>query len=694
MSIISNVLNKFGYMSRRDIDRRAKEIGTFSHATGSMFSTLNTGHDKLKQPYKQHAWVYSCIRRLAMNVAGVPFKLYSGDANNPRLIESGPLFDVFNRPNNQWTTTQMFEAVVTFLSTGGTAVWVMDRERETREPRDIWPYPKDKFKPIYNNEDELMHWEFRKTSTKTLILQPYQVLLFKYFNPYNNLWGLAPLTAAIKSAEQDHLASNFNAAFFENGAHVGGTVVFKRRLQPEQRKQYLNMFDSKHKSAGNAFKTAFLEGEVEYKERSVSHKDMCFLEQKKWSRDEICAVFGVPKAELSIYEDINYATARSADKSFWTKTLVPICRLIESVLQSHFFSQLSGKNIFGRFDFSVVEALQEDFDKKVTRAKTLWDMGVPFNMINAKLDLGFEDIDSGGQGYLPMGLIEAGTTPPAVAAAQGIPSEKSIDGIKKIKGADVIDPEFEIVDKIIHTPAQEDQWRAFIKATGPMERKFNESVRKYLDRVKKWMGAQLAKYAKPKDIPLSALKLSAQWDKDLKSLAGKYYQKLAVSYGSVIEDNLSKIGIEYTFNVSNPVFVDRLKVKKNKIVGINDRMREKVTAKIANAAKVNQTMNELQETIFGTMKDTRARSLTIARTETAGVANELSYESYIDAGVKKHMWLAALDEVTRDSHLDAMGLGPISIGKVFGATGCKFPGDSSGAPEEVINCRCSLIAIK
>jgi len=277
-----------------------------------------------------------------------------------------------------------------------------------------------------------------------------------------------------------------------------------------------------------------------------------------------------------------------------------------------------------------------------------------------------------------------------VAAAQGIPSEKKLKGIK----AKVIDPEFEIVDKIIHTPEQEDQWRAFIKATGPMERKFNESVRKYLDRVKKWMGAQLAKYAKPKDIPLSALKLSAQWDKDLKSLAGKYYQKLAVSYGSVIEDNLSKIGIEYTFNVSNPVFVDRLKIKKNKIVGINDRMREKVTAKIANAAKVNQTMNELQETIFGTMKDTRARSLTIARTETAGVANELSYESYIDAGVKKHMWLAALDEVTRDSHLDAMGLGPISIGKVFGATGCKFPGDSSGAPEEVINCRCSLIAIK
>jgi SPP1 gp7 family putative phage head morphogenesis protein len=408
---------------------------------------------------------------------------------------------------------------------------------------------------------------------------------------------------------------------------------------------------------------------------------MCFLEQKKWSRDEICACFGVPKAELSVYEDINYATARSADKSFWQKTLIPIMRLIEATLRAQFFIPYDGEKTWLKFDLSVIEALQQDYKEKLAQAKTLFDMGFPPNQINEKLDLGFEELPWGDVGYLPMGLIEAGTEPPAVKAA-GIVSEPPPEKAFKVK------------DKTPHTPQQAIMWKQFERTLSGPERQFKEKVRLYLNRVKKWLTGQLSAFDRPQDIPIDALKLSEEWDDELKTLAAKHYEKVSVSYGPVIEEDLRAAGISYKFNRNDPRLVDYLRIKENKIVGINDRMRKTVSTTIAEGVRQNQTVTELQNSISTVMGETKKRSLVIARTETASAANGLEFECFKQAGVKSQLWLAALDETTRDTHIEAMAMGPQPMGQIFGPTGCRYPGDENGAPEEIINCRCTLMAVE
>ena len=84
-----------------------------------------------------------------------------------------------------------------------------------------------------------------------------------------------------------------------------------------------------------------------------------------------------------------------------------------------------------------------------------------------------------------------------------------------------------------------------------------------------------------------------------------------------------------------------------------------------------------------------------ARTMTTGAENAGREDSYIraqDMGIKmKQQWVASLDDRTRDSHrlLD----GEIrEVGEPF-SNGLRFPGDPSGPPEEVYNCRCTLIAV-
>ena len=60
------------------------------------------------------------------------------------------------------------------------------------------------------------------------------------------------------------------------------------------------------------------------------------------------------------------------------------------------------------FDISTVKALQADLKEKVEIAKEFWGMGVPFDIINEKLELGFPKFEGSNFGYLPYSLAPAG----------------------------------------------------------------------------------------------------------------------------------------------------------------------------------------------------------------------------------------------------------------------------------------------
>lgn len=87
-------------------------------------------------------------------------------------------------------------------------------------------------------------------------------------------------------------------------------------------------------------------------------------------------------------------------------------------------------------------------------------------------------------------------------------------------------------------------------------------------------------------------------------------------------------------------------------------------------------------------------SVRAARTALTGAENAGRVESYNRAkemGIElEQEWLAALDSRTRHSHrlLDGER---VEVGKKF-SNGCRFPGDPEGLPEEVYNCRCTLVA--
>ena len=81
----------------------------------------------------------------------------------------------------------------------------------------------------------------------------------------------------------------------------------------------------------------------------------------------------------------------------------------------------------------------------------------------------------------------------------------------------------------------------------------------------------------------------------------------------------------------------------------------------------------------------------IARTEVIGASNKGSFDAALRSGLEmKKQWLTSGLKGVRDSHLlyESMGFVPMDFEYNMGL---KTPGDPSGSPEEVINCRCTII---
>lgn len=96
------------------------------------------------------------------------------------------------------------------------------------------------------------------------------------------------------------------------------------------------------------------------------------------------------------------------------------------------------------------------------------------------------------------------------------------------------------------------------------------------------------------------------------------------------------------------------------------------------------------ENVVGMNRNSAIRN---ARTAVTGAQNRGRIDSYKDAqklGINvMQEWLATSDNRTRESHLALSGE-RIEVGDTF-SNGCEYPGDPGGPPEEVYNCRCTLI---
>ena len=119
------------------------------------------------------------------------------------------------------------------------------------------------------------------------------------------------------------------------------------------------------------------------------------------------------------------------------------------------------------------------------------------------------------------------------------------------------------------------------------------------------------------------------------------------------------------------------------------RVYNAVTQGIMNHETVEQIAERLAQDLSSTNMNRMRMFARTAMTSAKNAGLQKQMEDTIFKGILvRKQWVATLDNRTRDTHQHLDGT-IVNVDEVFG-NGLMYPGDPSGAPAEVYNCRCSM----
>jgi phage portal protein BeeE len=259
---------------------------------------------------------------------------------------------------------------------------------------------------------QLVAWRYRglgkQAPLEAQIFLPEEVWFEKLSNPYDFWRGMPPLYVADVAAKTDFAAAVFMRGYLENNADNGLIVRTSEQLDETQRAQILASLRGRKNRAGVADRPLLLWSSAEVVRPELSSADLQFLENRKYSRSEICAAFGVPEEIVGCTESAKYDVMQGARQNFIEHRVAPLCARLEAEEQQ-VVKSMDGQAC-GWFDLDSLPSMQAARRARLAAAKTGFEMGIPFNELNKVFDLGFKPLPWGDAGYLASGLnkVEGG----------------------------------------------------------------------------------------------------------------------------------------------------------------------------------------------------------------------------------------------------------------------------------------------
>lgn len=221
------------------------------------------------------------------------------------------------------------------------------------------------------------------------------ILHLKNFNPLDDFYGLSSIEAAAYSIDQHNQAVEWNQRLLQNGARPSGAIVVNNaehgsNLTDEQFSRLRSMVDDLFCGPQNSGRPMILEGGLDWKEMSLTPKDMDFISCKNSAARDIALAFGVPPQLLGIPGDNTYSNLKEARLAFWEQTVIPI---VENTLESlsNWFSYFYKRKV-------IVEYCLENVPVFSERRESLWDRikDADFLTVNEKRKLvGYTEIPDG-----------------------------------------------------------------------------------------------------------------------------------------------------------------------------------------------------------------------------------------------------------------------------------------------------------
>lgn len=312
-------------------------------------------------------YAYTAISSIAEEVASIKLKLFrmkfvKGKPEPEPVLEHIAL-STLNYVNPLKTLYDQIEATQTYLELTGEAFWVVLRQGNT--PKELWLLRPDWVKIVPDEKEIIKHYIYNPGGlvNDRVIIPRESMIHFKYFHPLNPYRGKGSIQAAALPLDIHTFAQEYNRNFFFNSAIPSLVFTTDKRLSETAIKRFINQWLASYGGRAKSNKIAFLGGGLKMDKVSQGSKELDFPVQQKMMRDDILAVFKVPKTILGMTDDVNRANAFSTTRSFMERVITPRMRKFTEQLNEFYLPMFGDSTLF--FDF--VDPAPEDVELKLKR---------------------------------------------------------------------------------------------------------------------------------------------------------------------------------------------------------------------------------------------------------------------------------------------------------------------------------------
>lgn len=638
-------------------------------------------------------WAYACVRSISENVGEIELAFEERKGDKYEVTNDDPVLDFMADMNPYFTSSDIIGATQAFLELTGEAFWWVGRVGgDTGAPTSVWVLRPDLITVVPDAEDFIKEYAY-KVGGKTFHISPDNIIQFKEFNPKNPFRGYGTALAASSSINADQGARAWQAAFFKNGARIDGVITKDGDMTDEEYKTINNRWNDRYRGAEKSHKTAVLSNGLHYQAIGVTATDMDFVNLRNMSRDEILAMFRVPKTILGVTDGTQTrATAETSEYVYMKQTIKPKMKKFVRTLNEYLLPMFGIEPRAKRFTFKDPVPGNRELDLK-TYESGISNGYMSVNEVRGRE--GLPPVEGGDDVRAPFGTEVVGTVKEQPKSVNEKPRSKGKkNAVDTIAGelASFIAPAFkEAAEKedfetrgLVAHKGQTKRGDAYIKKMeGIMDDYFDESLQRVLDSYDEAFKKN-AKMSKAAGDDLVDEDAEA---KEIANATTKFFNVLVQAEGDAA---MALVGLDSAFDARDERVQKALKKAIEKFAASVSaetavKIKEALDAGFTGGESVTQIRKRIeQSTAFDS-----ARSTTIARTEVVRTQNFASIEAWRDSGlVEKKVWYTAEDERVEPECAALHG-------KEF-ELDATIADDDYGdidAPPLHPNCRCTLLPV-
>lgn len=706
-----------------------------------------TGRNARLIGWEAHPIVNACVAVVAEALAAVPVQTYTRKEDGSPTPQplSAPARLVLDRPREGMTPYDLWGLTATHYQIYGNGFWVLERTGPRSSPAAIRLVHPENVMYVVLDKDSLepliFVWRDRRGRVHETLAQ--DVVHFRDLAAGDWLFGYPRAATALLEMAQEREANEFVRQMLVNDGSPGHIAIVEDGATLKDTQAAEARWRAMMTDRGGRGSVRFVKGIKDWKVIGFNLEQLEFPNLRSASRESICAAFRVDprmvgassaKGNEGGLSQAGYAEAR---RRLYAQTVIPMMRAFEAKLNQEY--SVEWGYVFCRFDPDALADLMETEAERADRSTKLLAAGLitrqegrriirlPEEMVPSDTLVGSlgrleypvaaesaKSIVSGKEQQAQAALegdAAAGITPPAdgkggaADAGKGNADEgggAAAKGGKDDSQRTEIDQPRRFLKRgmVLSAGARKEAWERFDTRATREEVAYRRAAEDLFSEERReivtWLEASPSQKAEnaPDPVLTEAMK---RVKKDYKP-GGRYHQRWLDRYRSLIGETVNSAGGELsaslgvTFNLTNPL-VDQAIIDRSGALAKNvcDYSSEVITDLLREAQRQGMGTREAAKLLSSTLSGMEpVRATRIARTETIGALNQgehLAAEQSEIVTTKE--WLAIPDDRTRDSHAAQSGE-TIALSARFD-NGLAYPGDQAGPPEEVINCRCTLL---